>query len=220
MKTLEKWKRNEVYKAVQAAGLSPEGFLWDDAADDICFRHPSSEAYFVFGADAGSYVTRYAAGDDAGPELPAYSWSRVMQRVAVWLAAVKRDTETPDLWDQLQRQTELLAGSSDEALENTPFTPDERDEIARQFNEIRDYAKAVYALSEPQFANLDSKLDYLLKAAGRLGRKDWLNACIGAMLGWLLVAALSPDASRHVLQMVVSSIAHFFGHGLPGLDGG
>lgn len=97
MKTLEKWKRNKVYEAVQAAGLSPEGFLWDDGADDICFRHPSSEAYFVFGGNPGSYVTRYVAGDDASPELPVYSWQGLMRRVALWLAAVKRDTETPDL---------------------------------------------------------------------------------------------------------------------------
>ncbi len=220
MKTLEKWKRNEVYEAVQAAGLRPEEFLWDDGADDICFRHPSSGAHFVFGGNPGNYVTSYRAGDDTGPELSSHSWQALMRRVALWLAAVEHDIETPDLWDQLRGQTELLAGTSDAALENTPFTPDERNEVVSQLNEVRKFVKSEYVLSELQLTGLDSKLAYLVEAAGRLGRKDWLNACIGAMFGWFLVAALPPDALHHIFQMLLSGITHLFGHGIPGLGSG
>jgi hypothetical protein len=220
MKTLEKWKRNEIYNAVEAAGLRPEAFVWDDAADDICLRHLSSETYFVFGGHPGKYVTRYAAGDATGPELDSYSWGALMERVETWLHFVKSDSETPDLWDQLRRQTELLSGSSEDSLENTPFTPDEQDDIAKQLNELREYWKGAYALTESQLKDLDSKIDYLNDAATRLGRKDWLNACIGTVFAWVVVTALPPDASRHVLGMLLSGIAHFFGHHLPGLGSG
>jgi hypothetical protein len=220
MKTLVKWKKNAVFEAVQGAGLSPQGFFWDDGADDISLRHRSSGAYFVFAGDAGSYVTRYAAGDDPVSELPAYSWDRVMERVARWLAEVKRDTETPDLWDELRNQTDLLRGATAEALENTPFTADERDEIARQLNELRQYANVTYSLSELQLIDLDSKVDYLVDAAERLGRKDWLNACIGAILAYLLAAAVPPDAAHHIFMTLLTSIAAFFGHGFPGLGSG
>jgi hypothetical protein len=143
-----------------------------------------------------------------------------MQHVRSWLAAVKHDTETPDLWGDLLGQAELLASASDEAIENTLFTPDERDGIARRLNEFGEYVKVTYSLPEPQLVDLDSKLDYLVEAASRLGRKDWLLVCIGTLFAWLLAAALPPDVPRHLLQMLLSGITHFFGHGLPGLGPG
>jgi hypothetical protein len=133
---------------------------------------------------------------------------------------VKVDDETPDLWAELQGQKELLEGATDPALENTPFTSDERDGIARQLNELREYVSRAYSLSGPQLEDLDSKVDYLVDASSRLGRKDWLNACIGAMFGWFLAAALPSDAPRQIIQMLLSGIANFFGHGFPGLGSG
>jgi hypothetical protein len=134
------------------------------------------------------------------------------------LAAV--NIETPDLWDQLRRQTEILTGTSDAALENMPFTSDERNEIAKQIYEVREFAKSKYILSELQLADLNSKLAYLIGAASRLGRKDWLNACIGAIFALFLVTALPPDALHHIFQILLSGIAHFIGHSIHGLGSG
>ncbi len=87
MKTLDKWQRNDIYRAIEAAGLNPEEFQWDDAADDICLRHPSSNAVLEFGGHPGSNVTRWAAGDEEGGALPKYSWNALMDRVELWLSA-------------------------------------------------------------------------------------------------------------------------------------
>jgi hypothetical protein len=130
------------------------------------------------------------------------------------------DTETPDLWDELRRETELLTGISDEAFENTPFTPNEHNEIVRQLNQVREHARNAYALSEPQLTDPDLKLDYLVDAANRLGRKDWINLCVGTMFGWLLVAAIPPEASHHIFLMLMSGLAHFIVRGIPGLGSG
>jgi hypothetical protein len=133
------------------------------------------------------------------------------------LAAV--NIETPDLWDQLRRQTEILAGTSDAALENTPFTSDERNEIANQIYEVREFTKSKYIPSDLQLTDLNSKLAYLIGAASRPGRKDWLNARIGAIFGLFLVTALPPDALHHIFQMLLSGIARLIGHGVHGLGG-
>jgi hypothetical protein len=220
---LVKWKRNQVFRAIEAAGLGPEGFVWDNSADDSCLRHRPSGAYFVFGGVAGSYFARYAAGDDTFEERPAHTWEGHMRHVEQWLQAVRRDTETPDLWSELRRQpslTELLGGASDEALENTPFTPDERDEVARQLKQFREYVKATCALSDAQLVDFDSTLDYLVEATSRLSRKDWLLASLGGMFGYLFSVALPPDVARHIVQTLVSTIGAFFGHGIPGLGSG
>lgn len=220
MKNLPKWMSNAVFTAIQESGLGPEAFVWDDSADDICLRHRSSTAYFVFAGTYGKYVARYASGDDPVMELNSYSWDAHLDRFRRWVVAVKDDMETPDLWDELLRQTELVAGASDESLENTPFTPDERAEIARQLNELGQRAKAENSLSEAQSSDLESRLDYLVGAADRLGRKDWLNACIGTLFGYFLAAALPPDASRHILLTLLNGIASLFGHGFHGLGPG
>jgi hypothetical protein len=58
---------------------------------------------------------------------------------------------------------------------------------------------------------LDAKLDYLVNAARRLGRKDWLNVCAGAILGFILAVALPPDAARGILLGLLQTIGHLYG---------
>jgi hypothetical protein len=146
VKDLVKWKRNQVFQAVEASGLSPESFDWDDGGEDICLRYLPSVAYFVFGGDPGSYVLRFVAGDEPVTERTVYSWESLMTRIEQWLGDVKRDTETPDLWAELRRQTELLAAVGDESVDNTPFTPSEQEGIARRLEEFRTQVKDPYAL--------------------------------------------------------------------------
>jgi hypothetical protein len=221
MTKLGKLKDNEVFHAVEAAGLRPQEFLWDDDGEEVIyFRHQSTDAYFVFGGRPGNYVTRSVAGEYEGPELTQYTWPAVMARVELWLYWLRHDIETPDLWDELRRQTEVLAGSWDRDLENTPFTIDERAAIAGLLDEFRENARTTYSLSTSQLADLDSKLDYLVNAADHLGRKDWKNACIGALIGYVLSVAFPPDATRHIIMMLVNGITPFFGHGFPGLGSG
>jgi hypothetical protein len=217
---LAKWQRNQVFEAIQAAGLAPEGFGWVGGADESYIRHLSSEAYFVFGGVPGRYVARYVAGDDPLEEREALSWQAQMRHFERWLAAVKRDIEMPDLWAELRRETELLGAAADEAIENTPFTPDEREEIAERLQEMRDYARRTYSLSEAQMLVLDAKLDYLVDAAGRLGRTDWRGVFVGTMLTFVLTAALPPESARHILLTLLRSIGHLLGHGFPQLPSG
>jgi hypothetical protein len=217
---LRKWKRNQVFEAIQAAGLAPEGFRWDDGADESCIRHLSSGAYFVFGDIPGRYFARYVAGDDPVEEREAFSWEAQMRHVERWLTAVKLDIEMPDLWAELRRETELLGATADEAIENTPFTPDEREEIAGRLQEMRDYARRTYSISEEQMRILDAKLDYLAAATGRLGRTDWRGLFVGTMLTFVITAALPPESARHILLTFLRSIGHILGHGFPELPSG
>jgi hypothetical protein len=215
-----KWKRNGVFKAIQAAGFSPEEFNFDDSADEVILRHRSTGATFTYSGTAGNYVSSFVAGDAMGPELTNYSWEGLIERVRLWLSDVKHDVETPDLWAELGRRGDLAFSASDSTLQNTPFAPNEREEIAEQLNKFRANANAAFALSEHQAEELDERVDYLIDATERLGRKDWLNSCIGSIFGYVLAVAFPPDMARHLFDMLAISIGHLFGHGLPGIGGG
>jgi len=220
VKKLEKWKSNQVFEAVEAAGLNPTEFDWDDSTDDICLRHRWSEAYFFFIGAPGRYIARYAAGDERAVDVQKFSWEALMSSVGLWLSYIKRDVETPDLWAELQRETELLGDAWRDAVENAPFTPNERADVARQLQELRRYVQDAYSLSERQLSDLDSKIDFLVDAAARLGRKDWLVVFIGTMAGFVLVAVLPPDAARHIVLAFLSGISHWLGHGFRELGSG
>jgi hypothetical protein len=210
---LSKFQRNKVFEAIQGAGLSPEEFDWKDGASESTLRHLSSGAYFVFGGGSGRYASRYRAGDFSIEERTGLSDFGLMQQVEFWLSSVKLDISTPDLWAQLQGRAELFGSTSAESGENTPFSAAEQAGIAEQLRELKDQVSHTYSLSGPQMRLLEEKLDGLAAAAGRVGRKDWVLMAGGVMLGYVLTAALPPEAAREILGTLIMSIDHVLGFG-------
>jgi hypothetical protein len=210
---LEKWKRNAVYEAIQAAELDPRDFEWEGDVGHITLTYVPTRAFFIFDGDPGHYFGRYEAGE--GPPWPyeVYSWQSLIPRVERWLGEVKRDLETPDLWAELQQERELLGGRLDDAVQNTPFTPEEQAQIAKQLRELKEHVKTTYSLSENELAALDSRLNYLEDAAGRLPRIDWRNLLVGTMLTLIVTALLPPEAVRAILLIALHGLDHLFGGG-------
>jgi hypothetical protein len=169
---LEKWKRNQIFEAIQVAGLDPKEFDLEDHDSGVRIKHKWSESCFFVGGDPGHYAGRRVVGD--GPDWPydVYSWEALMSRVGTWLQQVKQDLETPDLWAGLQQEAKLLEAGFDEVTENTPFTPDEQNDIARRLQELAEHARDRYSLSEAQMQVIHARLDYIVEAAGRFGRRD------------------------------------------------
>ena len=215
---LQKPKRNDVYKAIEGVGLDPRDFDLDDVGAEVGIKHRWSESYFIVGGGPGHYKGTYVVGD--APEWPyeVYSWQALIPRIERWLGDVKRDLETPDLWAELRRDAELLGAASGGPAENTPFTPDEQEEIAGQLQALRDHVRRTYSLSEPQLRLLDEKLDYLVEATRRLGRTDWRAVFVGVMCTFVLSAALPPQSAPHILLTLLHGIGHLYG--FPQLPGG
>ena len=217
---LKRWQRNAVFQAIKAAGLSPGEFDWEHSEDESILRHRPSGGALAFEGVAGNYATRYSAGDAPVEKRTGLSQFRMMQQVDIWLGALKLDIDTPDLWAQLQSESRLLGAVSDEAVENTPLSPSEQEEIAEQLRELTAYVRRVYSLSDLQMRLLEERLDYVAAATSRVGRKDWLLIATGMMLSYVLEAALPPDAARDVLGTLLTSIGHILGQVPRGLPGG
>ena len=209
---LRKWQRNEILEAIQGVGLAPREFNLEDGDAETRIKHKWSESYFIVGGNAGHYVGHYVVGDASDWPYEVYSWETLMPRISRWLEEVKHDLETPDLWAELQREAALLGGASNEAKENTPFTTDEQKEIMGRLQELAEHLRR--SLSEPEIQILDAKLDYLIDAAGRLGRIDWRNAFVGVALSYIVMLALPPESARSIFQTFVTllrAISHFYG---------
>jgi hypothetical protein len=220
---LRKLQRNDIIKAIEAIGLDPVQFSLEKHSGGVkgpttWITPRSPESRFVVGGQSRSYSGNYVAGD--GPTSPYFgsTWPAVMRNFRAWLEEVKLDLETPDLWAELQSAAKLLEFDSGDAAENTPFTHEEQEGIARRLQELAENAKRTYSLSEVQMRALNDKLSYLVDAAGRLGRTDWRGVLIGTMLSFVLSVALPPDPARHIFFSILRGIGHRYG--FPELEGG
>jgi hypothetical protein len=208
---LDKFKRNEILKAIRAAQIDPREFDLKDSGSEVCIKHKWSASHFTIRGGLVKYTALRVVGDAAPwAQSEAYSWQGLMELVSTWLFFVKVDLDTPDLWAELQREAELLGGGSAELIENTPFTSDEQQEIARRLEEVATDVKRAHALSKAQAQTLDEKLDYLVRASARLGRIDWRNAFVGAILGYVLSAALAPESALDIALTLLRAIGTLF----------
>jgi hypothetical protein len=208
---LQKWQTNGIFETIRSVGLDPREFDLENSQVDARIKHKLSESYFFVGGDAGHYVGRSVVGDGVDRQFDEFSWQPLIARVRRWFEEVKRDLATPDLWAELQRETELLRGHSDDSTENTLFTPSEQSEIASRLLELKDRTTHAYSLSVAQMQVLDAKIDYLTHAADRLGRIDWRNAFVGVILGYLLVLALPPESAHDIVVQMLLAIGPFYG---------
>ena len=126
---------------------------------------------------------------------PKYSLGRNATSIRRWLAEVKIDLETPDKWAELQRKTQLLSEASDRITENSPFTPDEQSHIVEQLRVMVERAQSTYSLSPAQVTALNEKLEWVVEALRRLGRRDWFFFFAGMMFTYL-PTLLPPEAIR------------------------
>jgi len=214
---LQKWQRNNLFEAIQAAGLEPRDFNLADSGTEVQIKHKWSESIFIIGGGPGHYVGHYVVGDSPSWPYDAYSWQTSTTRVSTWLQGVKRDLETPDLWAELRREVHLLGVGSNEATENTLFTQDEQKQIAEGLRGLAKQVSDASSLSEVQKQILNEKIDYLVDCSRRLGRKDWLNTFIGVILGYLLSTALPPDVAHGIFSTCLRAIGLLYPE-LPLLD--
>jgi hypothetical protein len=216
---IRRYQQNELLEAIQEARLAPEEFDLNIGDDKSTLTHLPTGANFVL-SGIGRYSVRRVAGDGPAEERERLSWYAVKEQVALWLIDVKFDVGTPDLWAQLEGERKLLEAISDDSVENRPFTEAEQKQVAEQLQELRSYVRDAHSLSDAQVRLLDEKLDYLVDATSRAGRRDWLLMLAGVMLSYVLAADLPGEAARDILGTFLKGIARIVGLDFPELGGG
>lgn len=104
-------------------------------------------------------------------------------------------------------------------LGNAIFTVTEQAAISNELQEIKEYIKKTYSLSDKQMSFISERLDEAEKASQRIGRKDWLLLFSGTILTLILTDLITPDVAQHVFVMALHALRHLFGGGAPPLEG-
>jgi len=209
---LKKWQRNVIFNAVVAGKLNPSECEFDYDAPASRITHLPSGSYFLLEGDIRAYTATAVVGDEP-PQPSRTFWVQLQERVTRWAEEVKSDWETPDLWAELQGDREILLGTWDENADNTPFTSDEQARIAEQLQHLKDLANTTHSLPETQLRAIDAKLDDAAAAAGRMGRKDWLNVFYGVMFTLIVTGLIPPETVQQMLTMALHGLRDLFGGG-------
>lgn len=173
-------------------------------------RHEPTGYWFAFSVKGESHQARYAPGVEAREESRnTVVWSNQLEAVRNWLIVLRHEITQPDLWAELERERQVVGELA--PVENTPFTAEERQQIARQLGEVKAYVQKTRELSAAQSRALEARLDHLIEAADRLSRVDWRDALLGVFLSTIVEAILPGEVVRDALRFIVRGLGPMFG---------
>lgn len=211
---MQKAQRNKLVDAIQAIGLNPLDFEItenDDDVNEVHIKHKYTSSWFDVHFEGGLLKGKYVVGDGLEwATTPSTIWQYMNTKITMWLGEVKSDIETPDKLAELRKKAQLLSAVSDSITENTPFTSDEQRHIVDQLQVLVERVQSTYSLSAAQVNALSEKLEYVVKALPRLGRKDWFLLFAGALFTYLPVL-LPPEAIRDISLSFLKAIGHLHG---------
>jgi hypothetical protein len=98
---------------------------------------------------------------------------------------------------------------------NTEFSHRETDRLANGLEQIKQLLIDAAGRSEQNVAVINSQLNSLLDASKRMGRKDWVNQAIGALMTLSITLALSPETTKQALEILrrtLSGLVHLTPH--------
>lgn len=130
-----------------------------------------------------------------------------------WVAEWASQASARDIWSELAGIHGLIANNQRAELENTSFTTAERRAISHQIEEIKEQARQAPELTAEQILGVEQKLDELVEAGKRVGRKDWLTMLYGAAFGMIVNDAVPAHIVQAIITMAIHGLGHLFGLG-------
>lgn len=125
------------------------------------------------------------------------AWIPHIRKYFSYLEELAEERDTPDLW------AELSSGKPTDTviLPNTLFTLVEQTKIEDTLNQFEKEIETRGILTEQQTKLLHEQVEYLVESSKRLGRKDWLAAAAGSLIGFTLQAGLTSEVATQVLHL-------------------
>ena len=128
-------------------------------------------------------------------------------------------SRTEFLVTQVSPRGGLGAGAVDVDPNNALFDETELARVGQSIAEIKAALSRRKDMPPEQLDLVSRKLDEIQLAAGRMGRKDWINYVAGALTSICISGAFAPDVTRNVFAVVNAAFTWLFANGLLLLQG-
>ncbi len=120
---------------------------------------------------------------------------------------LKREVEEPDLWEDLSKQKLSYDETISPDIINEPFSIHQAEQIADGIENIRRYLLNEFKGEQNAEKIINQKLDYLIDASKRQGRKDWFHTCIGVFFSMATALTMSPDQTKQIWIILKNAIS-------------
>lgn len=208
--TLKKTQKNNVLDAITSSGLNPSNFNWNiidsrestlSKISQLCYKDSPYFFNFDFYDDETRWV-RYSPGADLMITDCAVGgnngWKDTKTNVLRWLSALKEEIEEPDLWKRLGEYGSPDGASPIEDTSNEQFTAIEVDRITESIQQAQQFIEKHYEKNEA----IEEKLDYLIESSKRMGKRDWLNICIGTLVTLGIQYSIEKDHLQQIWNLI------------------
>lgn len=214
---LLKSQKNDVFRTLQAAGLEPANFSWIDKSKvpNTGRAVPKLEYldggyYFQFDMLHGDHSCTFSPGiEKIIYRERTVNWQNQMSCVADWIHCLKRETEAPDLWQEMEKYKTSMSLALPEQLLNEPISTSEANEIANKVHLLADKIEELFQLTAEQNRFVRNKLNYLADTAKRQRSVDWVHTSIGVFITIAMALSLPPDRAKELWQLIESVLGGF-----------
>jgi hypothetical protein len=218
--TLNRQQCRELFEAVEKGGLNPSECDLKNAAGDrwshiihMASNDWQSIARSVHNSDEYVIMHRRSAfflrfSDAARGLRETYDWPDVVVMVEDWASQLA----ARDIWKEFITDRITVMASHDN-IDNTPFTASEREEVGKRLRQIPAQVRERFDLSEKQESGIEQKMDELIAASERVGKKDWRVMVYGAAFSLIVNDEVPAHAVQSVMSMIFTGLAHSLGFG-------
>jgi hypothetical protein len=217
--TLNRQECRELFEAIEKSGLNPSEFELVNAIHarwTYIIHTPSNDRQNITRSHnrKGKYIIvlnrspLYLRFVDTSGTLPGYDWADVVAKVEDWASQLAAG----DIWKEFIADR-ATATSSHENIDNTPFTASEREEVRKQLRQIPAQVRERFDLSEKQESDIEQKMDELIAASERVGKKDWRVMVYGAAFSLIVNDEIPAHAVQSIMSMIFTGLAHSLGFG-------
>lgn len=189
---------------LKEAGLSVSEFTWmnRDGQTPRLTHGPSSHyLQITFGADGYFAKMAFSPGDYRFQEFRvAGNWALMKREVQEWVRYLERELKEPDFWETIADEQILMAELAEVNGEDPPFNSAEQARVKAGLDEIRIFVASTQQFSEGQLEMIEKRLNYLVGASSRMGRKDWLLLATGVLTNIVITAAFTPSTAHELFR--------------------
>lgn len=190
---------NELYRTIESAKFNPSEFVIT-SEDELGFQTetieyvglnaPAEETYdfTIHIADLHCYWRPGLHSKFDNAKLA--SWQIVRARFGNWLACLRRELDSPDLWGDFERIREFVKADANAPGDDEPLSSEEQTKLIEGLGKVRELVAARPDLPEAQRSAMNDAVDRIEATSKRFTRKE--------VLAWILSAVITQVISKNL----------------------
>ncbi len=152
------------------------------------------------------YWLELAPGNDIHTEkFCLEGWDYVRPQLGSWIYHLKREIDTPDLWQSYIRIDTKLGFDE---KENSAFTVAEYKLLVEKLSILEVKMTQQFNLSAGQVSELKLSFDQLKGKAESLGKRDWFMYFMGYLQNMVVTLAFQPEQVQSLVQLVRETLSN------------